>query len=336
MATLKEVAERAGVSISTVSRVINRPNKVRPQTRAHVEEAISALNYRPSRIAQRLRDHAGQSELIGMMIPDIQNSFYSHIVRGAEDVAYARGAAIILCNSDEDSEREEFYLNILQDESADGLLLPPIVRAGGRFDLDFDALPMPVVCFDRRIPGDPVDTVMVNSQDGAYQMTEHLIAQGHERIGMICGPETMSTSTERADGYRQALRNAGYPVDEDLIFMDAPRQEAGYNRARQLLDHSNPPTALFAANNQLALGAFEYVREQELKIPDEVAVVGFDDAPWAKLLDPPLTTVRQPAYEMGRRAAELLFDRIDTPTGSPALVTLPPTLVIRQSCGASA
>lgn len=336
MSTLKEVAERADVSISTVSRVLNRPEKVKPTTRARVQEAIAALDYQPSRIAQRLRDRAGHSELIGMVIPDIQNPFYSQVVRGAEDVAYTRGAAIILCNSDETPEREHFYFDILRGESADGVLLPPSMRQTGALDVDLDDFSMPIVCFDRRIPGDPVDTVVVDNQRGAREMTQHLIENGHRRIGLICGPESLTTSTERAEGYREALHAADLPVDESLIFMDAPRQEAGYERARELLRGTSPPSALFAANNQLALGAFEYVRERGLSVPDELAIVAFDDAPWAKLLTPSLTTVRQPAYEMGRRAARLLFDRIDSPTDAPVLVTLPPTLVIRESCGASA
>ena len=334
MATLKDVAQRAGVSISTVSRVLNRPEKVKPDTRATVEKAIVALNYRPSRVAQRLRDRAGCAELLGMIIPDIQNPFYSEIVRGTEDVAYARESATILCNSDEDPARQKFYLDVLARESADGVLLPPLFH-NGTLALDRDRLPFPVVCFDRRIPGDPVDTVVTNNRQGAYAMTDHLLSLSHRRIGLICGPSSLSTSTERAEGYRSALRDHDCSIDNDLIFMDVPRQSAGYDRARQLLASDAPPSALFAANNQLALGAFAYAQEHNLRIPDDVAIVGFDDAPWARLLDPPLTTVRQPAYEMGRRSAELLFDRIDSPDRMPALITLRPELVVRRSCGAT-
>jgi LacI family transcriptional regulator/LacI family repressor for deo operon, udp, cdd, tsx, nupC, and nupG len=333
MATLEDVAERAGVSISTVSRVINRPEKVNPRTRAQVEEVITALKYRPSRVAQRLRNKEGHAQLIGLIIPDIQNPFYSEIVRGAEDVAYAQDSAIILCNSDETPSREQFYLDVLKSESADGVLLPPLYNDGS-LALDLEQLSLPLVCFDRRITGDPVDTVVVNNRYGAMAMTRHLIRLGHERIGLICGPASLSTSTERALGYRDALEDAGCTVDEDLIVMDAPHRESGYTRAGELLRRDPTPTALFAANNQLALGAIEYAREHGYCIPEDLAVVGFDDAPWAKLLDPPLTTVRQPAYEMGSRATELLFKRIEAPDRSPALVTLRPELTIRRSCGA--
>ena len=332
MATLKDVAQRASVSISTVSRVINRPEKVKPKTRARVQEAIEALDYRPSRIAQRLRDRAGHGDLLGMMIPDIQNPFYSEIVRGTEDVAFAHDSATILCNTDEDPERQQFYINVLKGESANGVLLPPLFR-NGTLALDLKQLSIPLVCFDRRVPGDPIDTVVVDNRRGARLMTEHLLDLGHERIGLICGPSSLSTSTERAEGYRAALREAGVMIDEDLIAMETPRREAGYTRALQLLDLDHPPSALFAGNNQLALGVLEAVYERGLHIPDDVAVVGFDDAPWTKLLQSPLTTVRQPAYEIGRRAAELLFERMKQPDRSPALVTLQPELIIRQSCG---
>ncbi len=332
MATLEDVAERAGVSISTVSRVINRPEKVNAETRAHVKDVISSLKYQPSRVAQRLRNTDGHAQLIGLIIPDIQNPFYSEIVRGAEDVAYAQDSAIILCNSDEAPSREQFYLDVLKSESADGVLLPPLYD-DGTLALDLEQLSLPLVCFDRRVSGDPVDTVVVNNRQGARAMTNHLIDLGHRRIGLICGPDSLSTSTERASGYRSALREAGLPVDPSLIVMDAPNRQAGYARARDLLSLDPLPTALFAANNQLALGAIEFVREQGLRIPGDVAVVGFDDAPWAKLLDPPLTTIRQPAYEMGSRATELLVERIQTPDRSTALVTLRPELVVRRSCG---
>jgi len=334
MATLKDVAEKAGVSVTTVSRVINHPSKVKSETLATVRRAISALDYRPSRIAQRLRDRAGSGELIGLMIPDIQNPFYSGIVRGTEDVAFSRDSATVLCNTDEDPSRQKFYLDVLQGESADGVLLPPLFR-DGRLALDLEELGIPVVCFDRRIPGDPVDTVAIDNLEGARQMTAHLLALGHKRVGLIVGPNSLSTSVERADGYRKALRDAGIPVDDAIVRMVSPRPQAGYEHTIDLIAMDDRPTAIFAGNNQLTLGVVSAVKERNLRIPDDMAVVGFDDAPWAELLASPLTTIRQPTYEMGRRAAELLFARMAQPDRMPALITLRPELIIRRSCGAS-
>jgi len=249
-------------------------------------------------------------------------------------VAFSRDSATVLCNTDEDPSRQKFYLDVLQGESADGVLLPPLFR-DGRLALDLEELGIPVVCFDRRIPGDPVDTVAIDNLEGARQMTAHLLALGHKRVGLIVGPNSLSTSVERADGYRKALRDAGIPVDDAIVRMVSPRPQAGYEHTIDLIAMDDRPTAIFAGNNQLTLGVVSAVKERNLRIPDDMAVVGFDDAPWAELLASPLTTIRQPTYEMGRRAAELLFARMAQPDRMPALITLRPELIIRRSCGAS-
>ena len=335
MAKLADVAERAGVSVSTVSRVINRPDMVDSETRSEVEAVLNEVNYRPSRVARRLKNDRGEAQLLGVIIPDIQNPFYSEIVRGIEDVAYARDYAVILCNTDEDRDRERFYLDVLHGESADGVILPPLSQEGETAALDIESIDLPVVCFDRRLPGDPVDTVVVDNRRGAKEMTTHLLNLGHERIGLICGPASLSTSTERLQGYEDALSARGLSVDDDLVHMGPPRRETGRTLSEKLLRSPNPPTAIFAANNQLLLGTFETVQERGLSIPEEVAVVGFDDAPWAKFFNPPLTTVRQPTYEIGKQAAERLFARIEAPDESPRLITLEPSLQIRRSCGST-
>ncbi len=332
MAKLVDVAQYADVSISTVSRVINAPDKVNASTRVRVKQAIEALNYRPSRVARRLRVQDGHAHLLGLVIPDIQNPFYSNVVRGAEDVAYAKNYAVILCSTDEDPEREQFYLDTLRGESVDGIILPPL-RHGNTLKRDGGALP--IVCFDRR-PAVPADTVVVDNRAGARQIVDHLIRLGHRRIGLICGPMGLSTSIERLEGYKAALAAHDLPVEDALVCACEPARTAGNEATDQLLDLRDPPTALFTANNQLTLGALERLRARGLRVPDDVALAGFDDPPWAKLLAPPLTTVRQPAYEMGHRAAELLFQRLAAPDRPPAVVMLQPTLVIRRSCGAPA
>ncbi|PEN14231.1 LacI family transcriptional regulator [Longibacter salinarum] len=331
MATLEDVARQAGVSVSTVSRTINRPDMVNADTRTRVEAAIDDLEYRPNRVARRLRRLDGRAHMLGLLIPDIQNPFYSDVVRGVEDVAYARDAAVILCNTDETSDREQFYVDVLKAESADGVILPPIARSD--LNLDIKNIGMPLVFFDRRISDASVDTVVVDNERGARDIVNHLIELGHRRIGLINGPETIATSAERAAGYRRALHDHGIPFDDELVREGRPTRDAGKALTDELLRLDHAPSALFAANNQLALGVLESVREHDLRVPEDIAVVTFDDAPWAKLLDPPLTTVRQPSYEMGRRAAELLFDRIASPDRAAALIVLQPELVVRASCG---
>jgi DNA-binding LacI/PurR family transcriptional regulator len=331
---LHEVARRADVSVSTVSRVLNAPEKVNAGTRARVERAIEELGYRPSRVARRLRVRHGRAHMVGLIIPDIQNPFYSDIVRGVEDVAYERDYAVILCNSDENREREAFYLNVLVAESADGVILPPI-QGDEKTAARLSSLPLPVVCLDRRLHRLVVDTVVVDNRQGAYDATAHLAALGHRRIGLLDGPLGHSSFRERRQGYADALAEVGIPWDDRLVLSGEPRQEDGRRMADRLLDLADPPTALFATSNLLTLGTLQAVRDRGFDVPEQVAVVGFDDAPWAGLLACPLTTVSQPSYDMGRRAAELLFDRLDTPARAPALVILAPSLVVRASCGAS-
>jgi DNA-binding LacI/PurR family transcriptional regulator len=332
---LHEVARRADVSVSTVSRVLNVPDKVSADTRSRVEQAIEELGYRPSRVARRLRVRRGRANMVGLIIPDIQNPFYSDIVRGVEDVAYHRDYAVILCNSDENQAREEFYLNVLVAESADGVILPPIL-GDEKTTARLSGLPLPVVCLDRRLSRLAVDTVVVDNRQGAYDAVTHLIRLGHRRIGLLDGPFMLSSFRERKEGYRAAHLDHGLPLDERLVASGEPRQEDGRRLAAELLALPEPPTALFAASNLITLGALEAIRDRGLEVPRQVAVVGFDDAPWAGLLACPLTTVSQPSYEMGRRAAQLMFDRLDEPARSPALVILAPTLVVRASCGATA
>jgi DNA-binding LacI/PurR family transcriptional regulator len=330
---LHEVARRADVSVSTVSRVLNVPDKVSADTRIRVERAIEELGYRPSRVARRLRVRRGRAHIVGLIIPDIQNPFYSDIVRGVEDVAYDRDYAVILCNSDESQEREEFYLNVLADESADGVILPPI-HGDEKTTARLSSLSLPVVCLDRRLARLAVDTVVVDNRQGAHDATAHLIGLGHRRIALLDGPLGLSSFRERKEGYLAALQEHGIPADERLIASGQPRQEDGRRMAGELLGVDSPPTAVFAASNLITLGALEAIRDRGLDVPRQVAVVGFDDAPWAGLLACPLTTVSQPSYEMGRRAAQLMFDRLDEPERSPALVILAPSLVVRASCGA--
>lgn len=333
MPKLHQVAERADVSVSTVSRVLNVPEKVSAETRVRVERAIEELGYRPSRVARRLRVRRGRAHIVGLIIPDIQNPFYSDIVRGVEDVAYDRDYAVILCNSDESPEREEFYLNVLVSESADGVILPPIL-GDEKTTARLSGLPLPVVCLDRRLGRLAVDTVVVDNRQGALDATAHLIALGHCRIALLDGPASLSSFRERREGYLAALQQHGLPVDERLIATGQPRQEEGRRMAQELLAVDPAPTAVFAASNLITLGALEAIRDRGLDVPRQVAVVGFDDAPWAGLLACPLTTVSQPSYEMGRRAAQLMFDRLDEPARSPTLVVLAPSLVVRSSCGA--
>ncbi|MEX0928139.1 MAG: LacI family DNA-binding transcriptional regulator [Balneolales bacterium] len=334
MATLQEVAKKAGVSITTVSRVLNNSSKVNEDTRTRVQGAVNKLGYQPSRVAQRMRYQQGHSKLLGLIIPDIQNPYYSSIVRGVEDVAYKRNYALILCNSDEEAAKEKFYLEVLRSESVDGVIFPPI-HEHGRMIGELVKNGLPVVCVDRRLANLTVDTVVVNNHKGAYNATSELINLGHRRIGFISSMPHFSSFKERRQGYEDALTSHGIPVNEDYIRLgDQRKPESGRVFAHELLGLDKKPTAFFVSNNLMTLGAIEAIHQKDLKIPDDVSIIGFDDMPWAKSINPPLSVVRQPGYEMGRRAAEMFFQRIEEPDREPVLVMLEPTLVLRDSCRA--
>lgn len=330
MASLQEVARRARVSIATVSRVLNKSEKVVPETRAAVEQALLDLGYRPSRVARRLRMNSGRAHLVGLIIPDIQNPFYAEIARGVEDAAYASEYALILCNSDENLEKERFYLDVMRDESVDGVVLPPFD------DTDVGVVEMvktgiPVVCVDRSHAKVKTDLVEVDNYQGALEAVRHLIGKGHKSIALIEGRTQVSTSRERRRGYLDALAAGGIAPRKDLMRAGDFKQESGRILANELLDLRKPPTALFVCNNLMTVGALAALHQRGVRVPAEVALVGFDDLPWAEALDPPPTVVRQPAYDVGRQAMELLLKRIMEPNRPPVTVRLLPELVIRKS-----
>ncbi|MBP8257923.1 MAG: LacI family DNA-binding transcriptional regulator [Opitutaceae bacterium] len=330
MASLQEVARRAKVSIATVSRVLNKSDKVVAGTRAAVERALRELDYRPSRVARRLRKKDGRAHLVGLIIPDIQNPFYAELARGMEDAAYASEYALLLCNSDENVDKERFYLGVMQAESVDGIVLPPLSET----DLAVEEVlgtGMPVVCVDRSLSRARTDLVEVDNYRGAYEAVTHLLDKGHRRIGLIEGRSQVSTNRERRRGYSDALAAAGIGSREDLIRAGDFRQESGRLLAGELLDMKRPPTALFILNNLMTVGALAAIHQRQLRVPQDIAVVGFDDLPWAESLDPPLTVVRQPAYDVGRQAMELLLRRIMEAGRPPVTVRLLPQLIVRRS-----
>ena len=330
MASLQEVAERARVSIATVSRVLNKSDKVVPETRAVVEQALRDLGYRPSRVARRLRMKDGRAHLVGLIIPDIQNPFYAEIARGVEDTAYANNYALLLCNSDENLEKERFYLDVMRDESVDGVVLPPFSETDDAV-IELANLGMPIVCVDRSLSKARTDLVEVDNYRGALEAVNHLLDKGHQHIGLIEGRTQVSTSRERRRGYVDALEARGVTVRKELMRAGDFKQESGRVLAHELLDLRRPPTALFVVNNLMTVGALAALHQLGRRVPQDVALVGFDDLPWAEALDPPPTVVRQPAYAVGVQAMELLLKRISEPTRPAVTVRLVPELVVRRS-----
>jgi DNA-binding LacI/PurR family transcriptional regulator len=325
--TNKDVASRAGVSIATVSRVVNSLPNVRPKLRRKVLRAVQDLNYQPSRAAQRLR--AKRSRVIGLVISDIQNPFFTTVVRGIEDAAYERGYSLVLCDSDENPEKERLYVDVMRAEGVAGVILASTSEASQHIR-NLLAHNIPVVAIDRRIKDRRVDSVLVANAKGAFMAVQHLLDLGHRRIGMV-SMRSIPTGRERQVGYLRAFRECGVRASRRLIRMGAPKPEGGYGLARELLRLEPRPTALFVDNNMMMLGALQAIRESGLSVPEELSVVGFDDMPWATLLNPPLTVVAQPTQELGRKAVEHLLERLDGPDRPVSHVQLMPKLIVRES-----
>ncbi len=331
-ATIKRVADRAGVSIATVSRASADPGAVSEELLRRVQEAARALNYRPSRAARLLRGVTSQA--VGVVIPDLENPFFTAVVRGIDSALQAAGYTLLLANSDEDPERERNMLAMLRAEGVAGIIFVPINAARGAYR-EVLAPPLHTVAVDRLPVNLRPDLVTVDNVDGTRRGVAHLVALGHREVALLGGPLRHSTATQRERGYEEALRDAGLPVRPELIYRADFREGGGYEGMKALLALPGRPTAVFVANNLMALGAFRALHEAGVRIPQELALVGFDDMPWATSLNPPLTAVSQPSQEIGSAAADLLLDRIARPERAIRHLILETTLVVRASCGAS-
>jgi LacI family transcriptional regulator len=341
--TIQDVAARAGVSAMTVSRVINHPSRVAPATRQRVEQAIRELGFVPNALARQLL--RGRTHTLALLVSDIGNPFFTQIARGVEDVAQRNGYTVIFGNSDESVEKERLYLHALLGRRIDGLLIAPAGN-GSRPMLDLlIQRGTPFVLLDRAIDGVPADVVIGDSIGGARKLTEHLIGLGHRRIALVNGDPQVPTARDRRRGFLEALREHGIAPQPELMLDGVYRRDSGMRAARQLLALPNDlrPTAIFAANNFLAVGVIEALRAAQVSIPRDIAVVCFDDIEIAAALDPFLTVMAQPARTFGTIGAQFLLDRLEPAlpdaaglraTPAPRRVVLPPELIVRVSCGA--
>jgi LacI family transcriptional regulator len=335
MSTISDVAERAGVSAMTVSRVVNNSGYSSQETRTRVESAIAELGYVPNALARQLRSK--RTKTLALVVSDISNPFFTTIARGVEDVAARHGFSVMYCNTDESEREEAQYLLMLVERQVDGVLLVPAGRSGTSFRL-LQAHRMPVVVLDRRVAGHHVDGVRCDSEAGAHALTRHLIELGHRRIAVLTGRRTISTSVDRVAGCRRALEEAGLALDDALVRYGGftfgnLHQADGHRMARAVLASAvDRPTAIFAVNNFIAFGAIRALHEAGIRVPDGMSVVAFDDLPTEWVSDPFLTVAAQPAYEIGRRGAAMLLDRLaGERIAEVEDVVLPFELIIRRS-----
>jgi LacI family transcriptional regulator len=328
MVTIKDIALHAGVSITTVSHVVNGTRFVSETARVRVNDAITALKYVPSALARSLKNN--RTHTIGMMIPNCSNPFFAELIRGIEDTCFAADFNVILCNSDDDANKQRKYIRVLTEKQVDGLI---IFSSGGDTELSqlLREIEMPRILLDREVEQVSADLVEVDHEAGAWIATRHLIDLGHKRIACITGPLDLAPARQRLNGYRRAIAEAGLPVTPMWEVDGGFTSEMGYSAMQRLLVLSQKPSAVFASNDLMAIGAICAATAHGLRVPEDVSVVGFDDIALAAYSSPPLTTVVQPKHQLGAMAASFLIERIAHPDRPLRREILQPKLSLRKS-----
>lgn len=328
MVNIKEVAKQAGVSPSTVSRVLTGNIPVASETRQKVLEAVKDLDYQPNPLAQGLK--GTRIKTIGLIIPNVRNLVFPAAIRGIEDTAKKYGYTVVLCNTDESLEKEMSYIHNLRRRLINGFILST-ARINSPHLLDLKEDNFPVICLIRHL-GEELDAVVLDNLDGAYQAVKYLIERGHKKIAIINGDMGVQLYRERFAGYKKALEEAGIALDPDLIVENISGWNESGRVVHDMLFAGVRPDAIFGTNDPKAIGAMRAVKDFGLKVPDDISIVGFDDSDVAAFLDPPLTTVAQPFYEMGVKACERIIRMIESKRRSrPRVEVLPARLVVRGS-----
>nr|CEL17737.1 Ribose operon repressor [Kibdelosporangium sp. MJ126-NF4]CTQ91039.1 Ribose operon repressor [Kibdelosporangium sp. MJ126-NF4] len=327
VATINDVATKAGVSTATASRALNGKSTVDPMLAARVLSAAAELGYQPNGPARNLRRQ--ETAVLALIISDVENPFFTSIARGVEDVAQAVGYSVVLCNSDESPEKERRYIDVAIQERVAGVVLSP---TGTSTNVDLlTTRRTPLVAVDRALPTGTADMVLVDTRSAAEQATTHLITQGYDRVGCVTGPAGIPTADDRLAGYKDALRAAKRRTSAKLVRRSEFRADGAYQATINLLTAPERPDALLVANSTMAIGVLDALSTLDLRLGRDVGVVAFDDAPWAPLVNPPLSVVSQPAYDIGKVAAELLMARIADGALAPTMTTLNATLITRGS-----
>ncbi len=329
--TMSDVAKKAGVSLMTVSRVINNKGDVSSETRQRVLKVISGLGYRPSAIARSLATR--ETATIGLVIPDVSNAYFAEVTRGVEHLAYSRGYHVFLCNTEEDPQRELAVIQSLEEKRVDGLILCSSRLEEEKLISIIANLPA-VVLVNRRLQqtsGDALDSVNLDDERCGRIVARHLIQCGHQHIGFLAGPPASYSGAGRRQGFLASLQESGIDVADEWVMPCQPSVEGGYQTARSLLAANPQLTALFCFNDLVAVGALQACNELKRRVPQDLAIVGHDDIPVAALVSPALTTCRVPRYELGARAANALIERLRGCPDDCSQIVLQSELVVRES-----
>jgi len=331
MPTIRDVAEHAQVSAATVSHVINRTRHVDPKTQERVRRSIKLLDYRPNLLARSLRRR--ETRTVGLLVPDNANPFFAELARVIEDIGFAEGYSVILCNSDRSENKEKVYIDVLLSKQVDGLIVISLADQSDLLQHVLDA-GVPMVVVDRDPADLSVSQVLVANEQGGYLAGRYLGGLGHRRVACIGGPSDANPSWGRVTGFVRAMGEFGVALQPDAIVQGDFRYGGGQDGMHTLLARDLGLTAVFAANDLMAIGAMITLRSAGLAVPEDVSVIGFDNILQASTIIPSLTTIEQPVNELGKAAASLLLDQIRTRRTEPARLTIPTRLVERESCRA--
>ena len=326
--TIKDIAEEADVSVTTVSRVLNDKPDVSPNTRKNVLEKINELGYKPNSIARGLA--LQKTNTLGLIIPDISNPFFPDIARGVEDMANEKDYSVIFCNTDNEQKKEKEAIDLMKEKQVDGILLS-LSTTNEKELKNLRKLEYPIVQIDRKIPNINYPSITIDNVKSAYTATKYLIKNGHKKIAHITGDLETITGSQRLKGFKKAIFEKNLNLNKSYIKNGDYSKKSGYQNMLALLKSNNPPTAVFIANDLMAVGAYQAVFELNLSIPKDISIIGHDDIDVTKLVNPTLTTMSQPKYQLGNEAVQLLINEIESNKLSNEEIILNTNLINRNS-----
>ena len=331
--TIKDVAKRAGLSLSTVSRALNKSGYVSQETQRRVDEVVAELGYQPNWMARSLKGKP--VHLVGLIMPELSSLYDNTIAQSISNALHARDYGLILCVTDEDPQVDLSYLKMLRDKRVDGIIyVHPMGGSNSPFVRELASQGLPIIELNRQGEADLLDSVLADNVQGAYQITKYLIGLGHRRIGLVLGETELTTGKNRLTGYRRALNDEGIPIDPDLIRIGSFSRQHGETGACKLLQLARPPTAILAGSSRILMGVLAVLGQKGLVVPDDVSVAGFNDAEWLSIWNPPITVVDIAIDEMAHLAVDLLLRRMAAPGKKykPTTYLLSTSLIQRGSC----
>jgi LacI family transcriptional regulator len=328
--TIHDIARELNISASTVSRALKDNPRISLKTKEKIRAMAASLGYQPNTLASNLRNK--KSNTIGIVVPLIIRHFFSSVISGVEDVAYRAGYNVVISQSNDLVAKEIDIVNSMFSNRVDGLIISISMQTDTFDHLKiFKKKNIPLVFFDRVVPEIDTDKIVVDDFNGGFRVTQHLIDQGYQRIGHLAGPQNLVTYLDRKNGYIEALKKNGIPYDESLVIINTLTSEEGVSAVQQLINLTDPPDAIFCGNDTTALSSMIYLRDKGIRIPQEIGIVGFSNEPFSKVVSPSISTIEQPGFEMGQKAAELLIRQIETEERTYQTIVLPTELIIRVS-----